>query len=465
MMRCVNRYAGGVLLAVLLVAAPFAVDGDASHQKKRKKKVKPSVTVRRIGPGAYYKRIVKPGRHLKIHMVTVRLAARSSVDVALAGNELGHTDTVSSMARRSGAIAAINGDFGSRLMRPWNAYVQDGHLIQTETTWGRGLSLNAPGTSAFIDHPRFRIKVKPVGSPSIKIDRVNTGRPDPDEIALFSKVGRRVARPSLGACSSRLVERGPPTLDRDGSIIQLFAVHMTRCDYERMNLQGGVVVSARRNGSRKTELKTLAPGQDVKLKWSLPIDEVVDILGGNPMIVNDGRLVGNSVYNCGFLCRSHPRTGVGFTRDGKLLMVVVDGRSKSARGLRLYELARFFIRQGAERAMNLDGGGASEMWIRGKVVNRPSDGRERPAVNALVLLPGEDLEQPASASTTAAYGASPLDRYATRAGLPRGERALEAAVRDPGSLGGLADYLERRGKPISSWMHEVARSIRAREGG
>ena len=56
------------------------------------------------------------------------------------------------------------------------------------------------------------------------------------------------------------------------------------------------------------------------------------------------------------------------------------------------QLESAFLRLGATWAMNLDGGGSTTMWIRGRgVVNRPTDpSGERSVVNALVVLPGTD---------------------------------------------------------------------------
>lgn len=73
---------------------------------------------------------------------------------------------------------------------------------------------------------------------------------------------------------------------------------------------------------------------------------------------------------------SHPRTAIGITSDGKVLFVTVDGRAPAnAVGMSTELLARFMKVIGAEYAMNLDGGGSTTMWIKGKgVVNHPSDG-------------------------------------------------------------------------------------------
>ena len=51
--------------------------------------------------------------------------------------------------------------------------------------------------------------------------------------------------------------------------------------------------------------------------------------------------------------------------------------------------------QGAVWALNLDGGGSATMWLKDRgVVNRPSDGSERPVTSALLVLPGPDDDQP-----------------------------------------------------------------------
>jgi exopolysaccharide biosynthesis protein len=80
-----------------------------------------------------------------------------------------------------------------------------------------------------------------------------------------------------------------------------------------------------------------------------------------------------------------PRTALGLTKDGHVLLVVVDGRQKHSVGFSLLELALFMQEAGAVDALNLDGGGSSEMVVNGKVVNKPSDGRERRVGDAFVV--------------------------------------------------------------------------------
>jgi hypothetical protein len=67
-------------------------------------------------------------------------------------------------------------------------------------------------------------------------------------------------------------------------------------------------------------------------------------------------------------------------------MVVVDGRQSGySVGMTTFEMAQTMVRLGAVRAMQLDGGGSSTLAFGGVVLNRPSDGRERPISTAVML--------------------------------------------------------------------------------
>jgi hypothetical protein len=90
----------------------------------------------------------------------------------------------------------------------------------------------------------------------------------------------------------------------------------------------------------------------------------------------------------------HPRTAIGYSRNGRYLhLVVIDGRQPFySDGMTQYELAEFMISLGDQYAMNLDGGGSSTMVVEGadgkpRGLNSPIDnyvpGRERPVANHL----------------------------------------------------------------------------------
>ncbi len=85
-----------------------------------------------------------------------------------------------------------------------------------------------------------------------------------------------------------------------------------------------------------------------------------------------------------------PRTAVGATQNGRMIMVVCDGRTAQSAGLTFRELSTIMIELGAITAINLDGGGSTAMWITDRIVNVPIDanvpGKERPVVNHLCVF-------------------------------------------------------------------------------
>lgn len=86
---------------------------------------------------------------------------------------------------------------------------------------------------------------------------------------------------------------------------------------------------------------------------------------------------------------SHPRTAIGIIDEHHWVFVVVDGRSRGySNGVTMSGLAEIMKGLGAKTAYNLDGGGSSEMWFNGSVVNSPSNGGERPTSDILYIAKG-----------------------------------------------------------------------------
>jgi len=110
-------------------------------------------------------------------------------------------------------------------------------------------------------------------------------------------------------------------------------------------------------------------------------------VSGWPMVVEDCAPVAALPGSAHFTLAPHPRTAVGLSRDRRrLLLVVADGRREGVAGLTLPELAALMVEAGACTALNLDGGGSSALWLRDRIVNRPSDGVERKVSNHLGVI-------------------------------------------------------------------------------
>lgn len=106
------------------------------------------------------------------------------------------------------------------------------------------------------------------------------------------------------------------------------------------------------------------------------------IAAGRKVFSAEAASYGNSLYQ-----QRHPRTAIGWRPDGKIILVVVDGRQKSSVGMTMDELAGLMLEMGCAQAMNLDGGGSTTMAIKNRIVNSPSDiTGERPVSDALMIF-------------------------------------------------------------------------------
>ncbi len=104
-------------------------------------------------------------------------------------------------------------------------------------------------------------------------------------------------------------------------------------------------------------------------------------IGGGPTLVQDSKAMtwANNTAR-------HPRTAIGWNRD-RYFLVEVDGRQADiSAGMSFPELATYMRKLGCDEAMNLDGGGSATLWVCGQVMNSPSEGKERPGANALVVV-------------------------------------------------------------------------------
>ncbi|GAA0373806.1 phosphodiester glycosidase family protein [Bacillus horti] len=84
----------------------------------------------------------------------------------------------------------------------------------------------------------------------------------------------------------------------------------------------------------------------------------------------------------------HPRTLIGHFSNGDVLFIVIDGRQKGySNGVTLEEAQDKLLEFKVVDAYTLDGGGSSAFYYNGKLLNSPSDGRERRLPTNFVVMP------------------------------------------------------------------------------
>ena len=94
-----------------------------------------------------------------------------------------------------------------------------------------------------------------------------------------------------------------------------------------------------------------------------------------PVLITDGKInitTEEEVFFNTPIAGVQPRSAIGYTKYGELIIMVVDGRQADSRGVYLEELALLMSQFHCLEAMNLDGGGSSAMVLNRELINRPS---------------------------------------------------------------------------------------------
>jgi hypothetical protein len=194
----------------------------------------------------------------------------------------------------------------------------------------------------------------------------------------------------------------------------------------------GFVLSVQ-GGTLAASLKDLKPGDPIQLtvdidpKWK----NAQYILASGPMLVKDGKVSMTIDSNSSRAKERNPRTAVAVSKDrSKVFFVTVDGRQSGyAKGMTLPEFAEYLVSLGADRALNLDGGGSTAIAVRkpgniyATLANSPSQTAERAVSTTLQAIStapvGEavtlnaELTAPSitAGGTTTVAIKSALDRY------------------------------------------------------
>ena len=157
----------------------------------------------------------------------------------------------------------------------------------------------------------------------------------------------------------------------------------------------GYVISA--HGTAAEIFKTVYVGDAItfdedyiNVEHGADFNEAIHILGAGPTLVKEGEIYVTAdaeQFPADIRVGRAPRSAVGVTKYGDYIFAVVDGRQAHSKGCTLTEWARILKNNfGAVEAINLDGGGSTELFFKGSLINSPSDGHERLIGDALTIL-------------------------------------------------------------------------------
>jgi hypothetical protein len=306
------------------------------------------------------------------------------------GLERTSSQAIARSAEGHRVIAAINGDVWAGFSNdmesaPNGIHVEAGELV-TAGTAGRPTFGVGPDGLPFLGAPRVDITLATTTAGQFVINRVNQLR-RVGEVVLYTPHFN--SKTSTVASGVDVVISGLALPLRPSGTWTGFVSAVRQADGGWPIDPGTVVLTA----AASSALGRLQPGEPVTLSTTVTPgwESVQQAVGGREWIVRDG--VVSISPRPASADEIHPRSAIGLTADGRLILATVDGREVGgSAGVRLGELAELMLERGAVSAINLDGGGSSSLAIRRAgtggpvIVNRPSDGFERPVTNSIQVV-------------------------------------------------------------------------------
>lgn len=351
-----------------------------------------------VGPGTTQTSVSLSGPSLlKIFYTTTDLTNPYVEPRVLKGNDkVVGVEGVSSMAKRNSNssityFAGVNADFFGN-SQPIGNTMMDGEIINTSTALTGTYPWQAFGIGSektpYLGLAKMTVALKTAAGTSVNATSVNTARYE-NYLVLYSQRYGSATGTNIYGYEVKLMPVNSGDKLEAGTTVKYKVVGTPSASGNMSIPSGGYVLSG--NGTSSAFVQGLKDGDIIDFTPSVTFNDVnaghiTQVVGGQPMILSAG-VVLDTEGAIDHLVALNPRTGVGFTADKKnLVMLIVDGRSSISAGCTSKVLADIMKNVGCSEAMNFDGGGSSDLYIKELGIrNVPSDGTERAVTNGLFL--------------------------------------------------------------------------------
>ena len=318
------------VLAAASVAALLTA-GLAAPQTAVGSTVRRATSTANLAPGLTLTKI-NTSEPMQIRVLTIDPAKAVTLDLATAGGTFGSYARPSTMGANRGALAAINGDFTVD-GRPLHPFAEDGFLRSSGLQSGGAFAESKDETQAYLGAETLHMAGTDVttGAP-FSLASWNSGAPGAGEIAAFTSAGGSIESPPSSSCSARLLPAGKLHWNAGKmGVYKDWVVDVTKCQSSPLTLGKGMVLDLEAHRHRRRLDDGHAPRRH------------------GPTVVGSG-LVGRDGHGRRhaaarrqrdrrreerlrhLLLRAQPaHRDPGTTADGKVLLVVVDGRAPGVR--------------------------------------------------------------------------------------------------------------------------------------
>lgn len=304
------------------------------------------------------------GRQFQAHVVSIDSGANFELHPFSAAGLYNGRGSLAKRAADLGLLVAINSSYFDSDGWVVGITKDNGKMISMEEGVHSAFSLTA-GRPAIVKDAYYNAYLELKNGEKLFIKGMNRAR-IADDCVLFNEAY---------AHSTKTNQWGREIKLKNGRVISVSSLG-------NMTIEPGTQVISG-HGVNAKKLQDIHIGDRIKLVESFNnsvLTEADVIVGAGPLLMENGKInvrTQEEKIAKDIAQGRSPRTAIGIKEDGSILLVVVDGRSISSCGMSLNELANLLRKLGAVDALNFDGGGSSEMVIKGKIVNKPSDGKER----------------------------------------------------------------------------------------
>lgn len=314
------------------------------------------------------------------HEPTVRLGSVIAHDRLVSEGE-----TVSSMARRTGAVAGVNADYfdigGTN--QPLNIVVRDGTLLRSPS---KRIALDVRlDRSVHIENFTFAGSAT-YGDSTVPVTTLNEWPPQGGAGLITGDFGSLRAAPGVTVANLALENAARPAT-ASGGVYRVTAVG----DAGAASVASGLSLAFGPAAQASAAPPQAGDELTLSLALSPSLEDVSAAVGGGPLLARDGAAASDpnapapEERDVRF-----PVAGAAVTSGGTVLFVSVDGRERSVSvGVTRPELGALMLGLGAADALAFDSGGSATLVARelgdadASVSNVPSDGEERPVADGL----------------------------------------------------------------------------------
>ncbi len=290
-------------------------------------------------------------------------------------------DKVTSLVNKHNAVAAVNGDYFNYAPLPsaMGSLINNGEVISSpvEIAYKLPSFYLTESNIGVVDYLDRRIVVTSlVNGQQIVVNTLNKVTPNFDTVTLLNN---HWGTKSIG---SRFHNDLTEALIVDGVVQEI------RTGGEAFNIPPSNAYVLAVRGDKLSSL-IVNTRVSLEVETTPNVDDIKFAIGGGNIILKNGELSLTNIIDKS----NEPRTGIAINKENtQLMLVTIDGRDSSFKGVRQEMFGAILRNLGAYNALNLDGGGSTTMAIKpvgddkAQLVNKPSDGGERSVVNAVGVI-------------------------------------------------------------------------------